>query len=238
MFYAALRYLIRLVSKISMRLEVHGLENLITSGPFIATANHLGALDILLVYYLLDREDIIIFLAEKHRKYAIVRWLARQVDAVYVDRFGADMAATREVLKRLRAGGALVIAPEGTRSRSGQLLEGRQGASYLAIKAGVPILPVGATGTDDKYLVANLKRLRRTPVVVRIGEPFRLPPLPRQEREATLQACTDEIMCRIAALLPPEQRGYYAHHPRLLELLRDKPSGSASSLTMDSGTQG
>jgi 1-acyl-sn-glycerol-3-phosphate acyltransferase len=224
MVYALLRLLIRLVSRISMRLETHGLENLIASGPFMATANHLGALDILLVYYLLDRRDIIIFLAERHRKYTIVRWLARQVDAVYVDRFNADMAATREVLKRLRAGGVLVIAPEGTRSRSGQLLEGRQGASYLAAKAGAPILPVGATGTDDKYLVANLKRLRRTPVTVRIGKPFYLPPLPNQEREVTLQAYTDEIMCHIAALLPEKHRGVYADHPRLKELLAAQPT--------------
>jgi 1-acyl-sn-glycerol-3-phosphate acyltransferase len=196
-----------------------GMENLPRGGAYIAAANHLGVLDPVLVYYLLDRQDIILIIAEKHSKYAFTRWLVRSLDAIYIDRFNADMAVMREVLKRLRKGGVLVIAPEGTRSRSGTLLEGRPGTSFLAAKTGVPIIPVGATGTEDRLFLANLKRLRRTPVRVSIGESFRLPSLPKADREATLQADTTEIMCRIAALLPEEYRGVYADHPRLQELL-------------------
>jgi 1-acyl-sn-glycerol-3-phosphate acyltransferase len=113
------------------------------------------------------------------------------------------------------------MAPEGTRSPNGALIEARSGASYLAAKAGTQILPVAVTGTEDHVVFPNLKRLRRANVVIRVGKPFRLPPLPRQDREAVLQQYTDEMMCRIAALLPPEYRGFYAQHPRLLELLNE-----------------
>jgi 1-acyl-sn-glycerol-3-phosphate acyltransferase len=211
--------LIRRLAPLLMHLEVTGLENLPTDGAYIAAANHLGMLDPVLVYYLLDRQDVILIVAEKHSKYAIVRWLVRSLNAIYIDRYNANMAVIRQVLKRLRQGEVLVIAPEGTRSQSGTLLEGRPGASFLAAKADLPVIPVGATGTEDRLFLANLKRLRKTPVSMRIGEPFRLPPLPKQGREAALQADTIEIMCRIAALLPPEYRGVYADHPRLQELL-------------------
>jgi len=219
MTYSLIRFLIRLLAPVVMRLEVFGKENLPASGAYIAAANHLGVLDSLLVYYLLERQDIILIIAEKHTRYAFTRWLVRSLDAIYVDRFNADMAVMREVLRRLRKGGVLVIAPEGTRSQTGALLEGRQGASFLAAKTGVPIIPVGATGTQDRLLLANLKRLRRTPVTVCIGESFQLPPLSKQDRDAALLADTTEIMCRIAVLLPPEYRGFYADHPRLHELL-------------------
>ena len=219
MTYSLIRFLIRLLAPVVMRLEVFGKENLPASGAYIAAANHLGVLDSLLVYYLLERQDIILIIAEKHTKYAFTRWLVRSLDAIYIDRFNADMAVMREVLRRLRKGGVLVIAPEGTRSQTGALLEGRQGASFLAAKTGVPIIPVGATGTQDRLLLANLKRLRRTPVTVCIGESFQLPPLSKQDRDAALLADTTEIMCRIAVLLPPEYRGFYADHPRLQELL-------------------
>jgi 1-acyl-sn-glycerol-3-phosphate acyltransferase len=219
MMNSLIRFLIRRLAPLLMHLEVTGLENLPTDGAYIAAANHLGMLDPVLVYYLLDRQDVILIVAEKHSKYAIVRWLVRSLNAIYIDRYNANMAVIRQVLKRLRQGEVLVIAPEGTRSQSGTLLEGRPGASFLAAKADLPVIPVGATGTEDRLFLANLKRLRKTPVSMRIGEPFRLPPLPKQGREAALQADTIEIMCHIAALLPPEYRGVYADHPRLQELL-------------------
>ena len=222
MIYSVIRFLIRLLVPVVMRLEVFGKEHLPPSGAYIAAANHLGVLDPVLVYYLLDRQDIILIIAEKHSKHALLRWLVRNLNAIYIDRFNADMAVMREVLKRLRKGGVLVIAPEGTRSRSGTLLEGRQGASYLAAKAGTQIVPVAVTGTEDQVVFPNLKRLRRAHVVIRVGEPFQLPPLPRQDREAVLDQYTDEIMCRIAANLPPSYRGFYADHPRLQELLAEK----------------
>jgi 1-acyl-sn-glycerol-3-phosphate acyltransferase len=224
MTYKFARFLVHWLMRLAVTIEVHGMENLPATGGYIAAANHLGRLDPGLVYSLLDRQDIIMLVAEKYRRFAILRWLVKSLDGIWVDRFNADFAAMRNVLERLRKGGALIMAPEGTRSPTGALLEGRAGASYLAARAGVPVLPVAVTGTEDQQVNKNLLRLKRTPVTVRVGAPFSLPPVDKQERDVILQKYTDEIMCRIAALLPPAYRGVYADHPRLQELLETEAS--------------
>ena len=157
--------------------------------------------------------------AEKYREIPLVPWLVKLLDGIWVDRFNADMGAVREALRRLHKGGVLTLAPEGTRSKTGALIKGWAGASYLAAKAGAPIIPVALVGTEDRVVLSNLQRLKRSPIVAYAGKPFTLPPLPNKDREAALEADTDEIMCRIAALLPPDYRGVYADHPRLKELL-------------------
>lgn len=220
MAYRFARYLIKLIIRLTCRLEIHGLDRLPKTGAFAVASNHLGRLDPLLVYYLLDRRDIIMLVAEKYRENALARWFVRQLDGIFVDRFEADFRAVREALTRLRSGGLLVLAPEGTRSPTGALIAGHHGISYLAAKAGVPIYPVGITGTQDRAVLANFKRLRRARVVGVVGEPFTLPGISRQDRDETLEVYTGEIMCRIAALIPPEYRGVYADHPRLKEILQ------------------
>jgi len=220
MAYWFARSLIKLIIRLTCRLEIHGLERLPKTGAFAVASNHLGRLDPLLVYYLLDRRDIIMLVAEKYRENALARWFVRQLDGIFVDRFEADFRAVRQALTRLRGGGLLVLAPEGTRSPTGALIEGHHGISYLAAKAGVPIYPVGITGTQDRAVLANFKRLRRARVVGVVGEPFTLPGISRQARDETLEAYTGEIMCQIAALIPPEYRGVYADHPRLRDLLQ------------------
>ncbi len=70
--------------------------------------------------------------------------------------------------------------------------------------------------------IRQLLRLRRPRITIRYGEPFWLESIDRANREACLQRNTDEIMCRIAAMLPPQYRGAYADHPRLMELLQSR----------------
>lgn len=224
MIYRFVRFLNRLMLGMILHLKVIGTEKVPVSGAFIVAANHLGVLDPLLVYYLLDRQDIIMMVAEYHSKYAFRRWLVRIVRAVFVDRYRADYTVLREVLERLKSGEVLIIAPEGTRSKSGSLKPGQAGTAYLGAKTGVPIVPVGVVGTEDRRIVANLKRLRRTRVTVQAGDSFTLQPLLRESRENLIQEYTDEIMCRIAILLPEEYRGVYANHPKLqdFEIVRKK----------------
>lgn len=221
--YRFTRFLLLTAIRATTRLQAIGQEYIPTKGSYVVVSNHLGRLDPALVYYYIDRRDIILLIAEKYRRIPLMPWFVKQVNGMFVDRFNADFSAVREALQRLKAGGVLVLAPEGTRSKVGSLLEGRPGASFLASKAGAPIIPVAITGTEDKKVIANLKRLRRSPVILRVGQPFYLPPLRGKDREAGLAQYTDEIMCRLAALLPHEYRGVYADHPRLKELLGDEP---------------
>ena len=97
------------------------------------------------------------------------------------------------------------------------------GVSYLAAKMGFPLVPVGIAGTYDEIFFVQLKHFHRPHINIHIGPMFSLPPLPAesQGREEALKTDTDEIMCQIAAQLPPENRGFYADHPRLKELLQN-----------------
>lgn len=219
MAYYLARALVHLVIWLTARVEVVHRERANIPGGFVVVSNHLGRLDVAFVYHFLNRKNVTVLVAEKYRRSAFFRWAVKALNAVWVDRFNADLAAMRESLNRLKAGHILVMAPEGTRSETGALIRARSGASYLAARAGVWIVPVAVTGTEDRLVKENLRRLRRSHVIIRVGEPFKLPPLPRQNREAVLEQYTDEMMCRIAALLPPAYRGYYADHPRLKQLL-------------------
>jgi 1-acyl-sn-glycerol-3-phosphate acyltransferase len=204
--------------------DVVGLDKIPAQGSFVAVSNHLGRLDPALVYYLLTRKDVYLLVAEKYQKYAFVRWLVKKLDGTFIDRYNADYRTMRFALERLEKGGILALAPEGTRSKSVALTHAWPGASYLAAKAGVPVLPVGVTGTEDVVVKDRLRHFKRIHIHIRIGTPFMLPPLNRHERDKILQQSTDEIMCQIAVLLPPAYRGVYAEHPRLAELLQSTPS--------------
>jgi len=220
------RFLINLFIALVARIEVHGGEyaNQQPEGYVIAS-NHIGRLDAILIYQFTNRKDIIMLVAEKYREIPLARWFVKQLDAIWIDRFNADFSPLRQALSRLKKGGVLVLAPEGTRSPDATLQKAWPGASYLAAKAGAPIIPAALVGCEDAIFFRNLKHLRRTQVTAYAGEPFTLPPVPVQNREAVLEQYTDEIMCRIAALLPPAYRGYYADHPRLKELLSsDSPA--------------
>ncbi len=222
MKFTMTRALIRMLFRLITRIEVEGMENVPSSGGLIAVTNHVGRLDPGLAYVLIDRDDIIMLVAEKYRETAIFRWLTWAIDGIWVDRFNADFNAVRACLRRLKRGGMLVIAPEGTRSPTGSLIMARSGAGYLAMKSGAPILPAAVTGTEDAEVKTRIRQLRRIEIQVRFGEPFHLEPLAGAERDRVLEAYDDEIMCRIAALLPAERRGVYADHPRLKELLSSR----------------
>jgi len=217
MNYKTVRSLIRFIMKFITRIEVHGAEKL-PSGNVIVAANHLGRLDTAVLLCVIDREDIIMPIAEKYKDHPLFGLIGRSSNAIWLNRFEADYSALRKILERMKQGGLLVIAPEGTRSKTEALQEAKLGVAFLASKSGYPILPVAVTGTEDRGVVQNLKRLRRTRIVVTAGEMFNIEIPNGKGREEAMQKATDEIMCRIGAMLPEKYRGVYAEHPRLNEL--------------------
>ena len=214
-----LRALIRLIFNLIAHVEVIGYEYLPTEGNFVIATNHLGIVDAPLAFYALDRWDLFVLVAEKWEKNPFFRWLGKNFNFIFIDRFNPDIKALRKVIALMDEGNNLVIAPEGTRSRVGSLIEGKPGVSYLATRLGQPIIPVAISGTEDKVIFGNLKHLRRSHITLKAGPTFTLPPLPRQNRDEVLKQYTDEIMCRIAAMLPEKYWGVYKDHPRLKELL-------------------
>ncbi len=204
------RYIVRVLLGLIAKVETSGFENLPDSQGFVIAANHIGRLDAALAYYLLDRPDIIMVVAEKYEKYAIFRWLVRITNGMFINRYHTDFGAIRETLRRLEQGQILTITPEGTRSKSGNLNRAKPGGIYLAWKAGVPIVPVAITGCEDAVVKQRLRHFKRLHIKAVAGKAFTLPPIDDKDREAALQQYTDEVMYKIAALLPEERRGVYA----------------------------
>src|SRR5687767_5792960 len=163
MKFTTLRSIVRFVMKIIADIEIHGIEKL-PAGNVIVAANHLGRLDTAALLCILDREDIIMPVAEKYRDHPLYGAIGRAVNAIWLNRFDADYSALRQIPERLKQGGILVIAPEGTRSKTEALQEGKMGVAFLASKSGYPVLPVAVTGTEDRRVLENLKHFRRSKI--------------------------------------------------------------------------
>jgi 1-acyl-sn-glycerol-3-phosphate acyltransferase len=177
----------------------------------------MSILDPVLLFVYIRRKDLTALVAKKHQKNPLFRWLVDAVGGIWLNRDDPDAHAIRASRDYLQKGGLLGISPEGTRSPSGALIPAKTGVAYLADVAQVPIIPVAITGTHN-----GIKRaftLQRPRFTLRFGCPFSLPPVNRRSRETDLKLNTDEIMCRIAAMLPTELYGIYADHPRIKELL-------------------
>ncbi len=202
-----LRAVFRTLFRWLTRLHIEGLENVPPTGGCLLISNHMSILDAPLIFSLLDRDDATALVAKKHQRNPFYRWLVNRAGGIWIRRGEPDLAALRGAQAYLKNGGLLGIAPEGTRSRSRQLLRGKPGAAYLASRVGVTIVPLALWGTERAF--AQLLRLQRPEIHVRIGEPFSFPPLPRADRDAELQHRVDEMMRRIAAMLPPEYHGVY-----------------------------
>ena len=217
MKYKTLRSLVRFIMDIIADVEIVGMEKL-PKGNVMLAANHLGRLDTAVLLYALDREDIIMPIAEKYKNHPLFGVMGRAVDAIWLNRFEADYASLREILARMQKGGLMVIAPEGTRSRTEALQQAKMGAAFLAAKSGYPVLPVALTGTEDRGVIENLKHFRRSRIKAVAGDPFIVEIPHGKGREEAMRAATDEIMCRIAVMLPESYRGVYKDFPRVKEL--------------------
>jgi len=218
MKYRTLRSIVRFLMKLITDIELHGIEKL-PAGNVIVAANHLGRLDTAALLCILDREDIIMPIAEKYKDHPIYGAIGRAANAIWLNRFEADYSALRQILERMKQGGLLVIAPEGTRSKTEALQQGKMGVAFLASKSGYPVLPVAVTGTEDRRVLENLKHFRRSRIVATAADPFYVQVPKGRGREAAMREVTDEIMCQIAVLLPENYRGVYTDHPRVKELL-------------------
>ncbi|GAB4277367.1 MAG: lysophospholipid acyltransferase family protein [Candidatus Promineifilaceae bacterium] len=196
--------------------HTEGRENIPDSGPFIVTVNHMSTADTPILLIAFPVRPWRFFAGEKWKNHPIIGPIMGWLGAIYINRGEADRKALKEAMDALKKGAIFGLAPEGTRSKNGQLNHARDGAAYLASRANVPILPVGIANSDK--LFANFKRLRPTRIEVHIGQPYALPALGRRAKGDDLAAYTHLIMVKIAALLPERYAGVYADSPALAAL--------------------
>lgn len=189
--------------------RVEGVEHLPRSGPFILVANHCSNLDPLMMGWASGHQvgRVVHFMAKiEMRSWPVIGWLATQAGVYFVRRGERDRAAQAFSLSALADGRPIAIFPEGTRSRTGRLREGKPGAALIAMRSGAPIVPAAVSGTH-RIFPGRSRWPRPSRVRIRIGEPFRLPHQPTGRLDRSLLAeGTERIMRAIEELLPPEQR--------------------------------
>jgi len=205
LFYGASTATMRAVVWTFGRYQVIGAERMPRSGPLIVVSNHLNNADPPLLGASLPRW--IRFMAKQELFDSPLGLVVRSFGAFPVRRFEADLAALRRAQSILKEGGVLGMFPEGHRSRTGGMGPPHPGTALIALRSGAPLLPVAITGTEA--ISTPLVLLRKPRIRVVVGEPFTLP-AQRRVTAAHVQSGTDEIMRRIAALLPDRYRGIYA----------------------------
>ena len=191
----------KVVAKLGFRLRTYGRENLIEDGPAILASHHASYLDPPLVG-VCCRKDVY-FLARKSLfERPVIGPLIAQLNTVPVDRDRGDVGAVRAMIKLLKSGNRVLVFPEGTRSKDGNLQPARAGVGLLIAKSLAPVVPVRVFGS-----YAALPRsggIRFVPITVVIGKPlfFTKQDLGTDER-AAYQVLSDRVMAAIAALEMP-----------------------------------
>jgi len=212
MIYRLFKALVRVLLRALTHYEVEGEENLPSGGPLLLVFNHLAWWDAPVAMATLPWRMRAMALKDLQRV-PLTGQLLGLSDPIWVDRGRYDRDALRQALAALADGQVLGIAPEGRMSITGALERGKTGPVFIARKAGVPILPVGLTGTEKA--LGEWRRFRRPHVRVVIGPVFRLPDRGEYSaRKEWRQADADFIMERLAELLPPAYRGVYADSAR------------------------
>jgi 1-acyl-sn-glycerol-3-phosphate acyltransferase len=221
MFLRLLQWVCNLLIFVVGSKKITGRENLPASGPYIVVTNHMSASDLPLLCVAIPPDQmpqLLFFAAEKWEHRFLLGTIMRKAGAIYINRGAVDRRALRKAVDAIEEGAIFGLAPEGTRSRVGKMMRAREGAAYLASRAGVPLVPVGLVNTDTWS--ANFKSLRRTHFELHIGKPFHLPDVGRRTKGKDLEAYTHLIMVEIAALIPARYHGYYQDSPALAARLR------------------
>lgn len=152
--------------------RVTGLDRIDLSRPHVLAANHISALDIPVLYEHLPFQFRIMAKKELFR-YPFMGWHLRRSGQIAVDASSAmaSMRSLMHAVRSLQSGMPLVVFPEGGRSPSGQVQAFMSGAFYIAIKAGVDVVPMAIVGTYE-VLPMNSFHIRPGPMELVVGEPI------------------------------------------------------------------
>ena len=200
--------LIKFGTSILCRIDKADLDKIPREGPLIAYANHIGSLEVPLVFAHLQPRPITALAKAEAWDNPLFHWLFNIWKLIPVRRGEADIDAMRQSIKMVKEGYIFGISPEGTRSGDGKLLRAHPGIVPIALRSQAPLQPVAHWGAED--FPENVKRLRRTDFHIRVGEPFYLDTRGERVTSEARQQMVDEMMYRLAKLLPEEYRGYYA----------------------------
>jgi 1-acyl-sn-glycerol-3-phosphate acyltransferase len=218
MLYRIVARILKVATSILCRIDAPDLDKVPMRGPLIVYSNHTGQIEVAVLFSQLQPRPMTGWAKMEAWRNPFLHWLFDLWGLIPVRRGEADTTALRKAISALEKGYIFGIAPEGTRNISGKLKRAHPGTVLLALHSDAPLLPVAHWG-GERFL-KNLARLKRTDFHIRVGEPFYLNVNGIRVTREIRQQIVDEMMVRLAALLPLEYRGEYEKVTESAELLK------------------
>jgi 1-acyl-sn-glycerol-3-phosphate acyltransferase len=182
--------------------------------PVIFISNHLSNSDGLILNHIIKDKDVYFVAGVKLSKNHLTNIGVELVNTITINPNSADKAAISRIISLLKSGKSIIIFPEGTRSRTGSMIEAKKGILLFAKLSKVPIVPIGIEGTErlmpiDDSDMGN-EKFHHADVKITIGESFYIPGKENgEERHGYEKRALHFTMRRIAELLPMEYQGLY-----------------------------
>lgn len=199
--YEIIRWLFRGIVALVTHVHLRGRYNIPKKGPYIIAANHLSWLDVPFIPAYVPGK--VIYMAKEEAFYGRYGWLSRFMGAFPVKRGEGDRQAIRASQEQLKQKKIFVIFPEGHRSDTASLGKAHAGLGLIALRAGVPVIPVAIWGSENVFKKFGAH------VTISYGEPILLKPKGAKVSREDIADATDEVMKRIATMLPERYRGIY-----------------------------
>ena len=191
-FYGLAQWVTRCILKILFRIRVEGIENVPRKGGVVIASNHASLIDPPSLGCTIPRE-VSYFAKKELFKVPFVGWFISYANSIPVDREGYSSQALKDMIRRLEDGWAVIVFPEGTRTKTGEFGEPRSGAGMAAAIAGVPVVPCWIEGSFHV-------RFFRSRVTLHYLPPFRPEEIPAPTRKEHYLLVSRRIMSDIIRL--------------------------------------
>ncbi len=207
MIYKIVAFVVKWGIHIICRIDAPDIDKVPLKGPLIGYANHSAMIEVPVFFGILQPRRISGWAKIELWDNWFFRWIFGLWNIIPIKRGEADTTALRKAVEVLNEGYIFGLAPEGTRNITGKLQRAHPGAVMLVLHSGAPLQPIAHWGGED--FSKNIRRLKRTDFHVRIGDPICLKLDGIRVTKEIRQQIVDEMMYRLAELLPPEYRGEY-----------------------------
>jgi len=198
------------------KVELYGMDKIPQHNKYVIAFNHVSLVEVpfIVAFWPTIVEIIGAAVVWERRGHSIV---AKMWEGIPVKRTEFDREVFRKVEMVIDAGFPLMIAPEGTRSRTPGLARGKPGIAYIIDKTELPVLPVAVVGNTIDFLRQGIRGKRPT-IQMFVGDLIDMPLLTGrgEERRDMRQQNTDIIMARIAEMLPESYQGVYSDYEKIL----------------------
>ena len=205
-----LRTIFRGIFHVLGRVKISGKENIPYGKPYVVAINHVSIYDPPLAASFWPEQLEIIGASDVFEKPGQGQ-LLKAYGVIPVHRGDYDRALFTKIIRVIKAGYPLLMAPEGGRSHITAMRRAMPGIAYIVEQTNVPVVPVALIGTTEDFW-QRARRGEKPPLEIRIGKPITLPEITAKgaEKHEMRQSNADLVMRHLAGLLPEEYRGVYA----------------------------